>query len=1667
MSQETGDVFVEHTKKPLPKWLVPLLAILILALAAGIFLYLRRDKAAGVEILPEFVDETHIGLTGAFTVTGAGGMDLDELRSRLVFDPPYEFRLSAGEEDTLRLQTFLTLEAGSSLSVALLDAAGGAEEKRWEFRTEDSFRVVGSFPADGAQAVPPSYAIELSLSYQDIDEETLADYITLTPDIPFYTSTRNNLLLITPEERSFPPETEIGVTVSGELPRENGGTLGADYSFSFTTGAEDSRELTFSSGERVTENILPGEEVLLMLSVGEELQEQPFTTRVYRYDSADDYRDALREYRDALIEGEYRDWSWRSNRGLWQPNTEGLPLVLEHTGPSVQVESGMTRHVVLPETLEPGWYAATVETALPTGGTAMAGKLIQVSPLSVYHAQHAALGQDGANRMVAWVNDTAGGQPVEGAVISVAASNYAVAGQTDGEGVAVMDGTITPLDREGYGEEEGYWRQYGSVYGLLEIAAGEERFLDMYGDGRYMQFSSSNPANAYMTYLFTDRPLYRPTDTVKVWGLITPRREETVLPGGLRLSMGEGTASVPVSPGPDGTFQTEVELDALAGSRSWLSLEDDAGTIFGDIWLRIEDFVKPVYQTTATTERPFYTAWQDPVVEVDFTAAYFEGTPAREYRAVARKADEYRPGNFEERSFATDANGRATVAITPLEPGESQDHYRDKWRPQPVEYGIFSDEELNAPQVQGGLFYYFYRDVALILEKGSGGTVTAYTWHIDTSRIGEEADLLVDENLLGAPADVKLTAEVHKTYNIKTPSGERYDPISKQSVTAYDYEYTDEVVDTITVETKGGEYRFSGLPESDGETGYYVKVTAEDTRGLPVIEELTYSKAAEATGRWATNNFTLVRREPEDTPRIPSIDLFAQGFVDGETLDIYLTDYEEEVVDPGARMLYMVAQDDILDYGTVEGTEFQLPYSERYLPNYILCGAYFDGKHVYATNWSGMQYVPDQRELEIAVEPEREKYGPGETAAVRFKVTEKQTGEPAGGAKLVAAVVDEAIFAMEEQTPEFLKKLYKPVFSGTVLQYTSYNNHNVGGGGYGGGGDGPFAARTDFQDTAAFTVLTTGADGTASLDVPLPDNLTSWRVTALALDSSLKAGDTKGSFAVSKDFFVTPVLPARLLAGDDLVVTAHSAGDTTDPEEVVSYTGAVEGTELPEATAQGRAGSYTPMALGAPDLGSYRVTVSGTLGDQRDAVTLPLDVVESGINVTVTRQLPLAEAGSLESTTWPVTLGFYDKKNQLYMDILDFLVRYGDGARVDQHMAGRFVMETMGRLGLDDEALDTGVLTDEFEEFCPDGELYRLFPYAEDDAVLTARIHMTMPSEYLRGGLNLTLETIAGIADPAERAAGYLLFYPQRSEGKLLREALEEQLDSSIYTLRDRLYLVLALCRNGGEDSAKQWFARLTESALVRRTDADGNELLSLADERETAAALLVATELELPEAAGLARQLTAEAPVEDLGLLELAHYLQSLPAPSGRLAVSYTLEGEAQTAEADSGVIYRAFSREQLAGANFSAAGEVWVSARYTARPADAAGRENAVLSLSKSIEPAEGGTLAQGGLAKITLRWAVPESVVLDEWALLTIEDYVSTGMRYERLEEGSKWYLDARNDQRVRFTAALKDAGELVFYARCVAPGSYVSESAFFSVPGGTAWGMSERGGVVVAP
>jgi len=184
--------------------------------------------------------------------------------------------------------------------------------------------------------------------------------------------------------------------------------------------------------------------------------------------------------------------------------------------------------------------------------------------------------------------------------------------------------------------------------------------------------------------------------------------------------------------------------------------------------------------------------------------------------------------------------------------------------------------------------------------------------------------------------------------------------------------------------------------------------------------------------------------------------------------------------------------------------------------------------------------------------------------------------------------------------------------------------------------------RENFAETAFFAPsLTTGADGTATVEFQVPDSVTAWNVWAHALTADLRGGSVKAKSRSVKELMVRPYLPRFLREGDQAQIkvvvnnasTAAKSGELTfqvlDPD-----TKANVGAELklsptgPQAFSVPAGGSTTlTFSLVAPRrVGQLQVEVVGKAGDFSDGERRPLPLLPSRMHLAQSRFVTLKDA---------------------------------------------------------------------------------------------------------------------------------------------------------------------------------------------------------------------------------------------------------------------------------------------------------------------------------------------------------------------------------------------------------------------------------------------------------
>ncbi|RKY20243.1 MAG: hypothetical protein DRQ55_08340 [Planctomycetota bacterium] len=162
----------------------------------------------------------------------------------------------------------------------------------------------------------------------------------------------------------------------------------------------------------------------------------------------------------------------------------------------------------------------------------------------------------------------------------------------------------------------------------------------------------------------------------------------------------------------------------------------------------------------------------------------------------------------------------------------------------------------------------------------------------------------------------------------------------------------------------------------------------------------------------------------------------------------------------------------------------------------------------------------------------------------------------------------------------------------------------------------PVAVRAVFDALAAFEPgLLTDSDGVAQVRVRMPDSLTRYRISAVAVHGGSRAGQGQAALSVRLPLMVRPSPPRLLNLGDrvELPIVVHNE---SDQPRVVDVVAAVSGLELPE-------GAGRRVRVPARDRVELRLPVRPSASGRASLSVLAVDHDDPGLADAARLELPV------------------------------------------------------------------------------------------------------------------------------------------------------------------------------------------------------------------------------------------------------------------------------------------------------------------------------------------------------------------------------------------------------------------------------------------------------------
>ena len=783
---------------------------------------------------------------------------------------------------------------------------------------------------------------------------------------------------------------------------------------------------------------------------------------------------------------------------------------------------------------------------------------------------------------LAWVTRLSTGAPVEGAEISLYDENAAEKwkGKTDARGMAEIPGTAALKIANAQ-----YQWEYPKVVAVAKLgddlsftantwASGVEPYE--FGLDQGWESEKPDPSG----FIFADRGIYRPGDTVHLKGVVRWREvgalrrpdEGSLVTVKVRDSQGKDLVSQNVKVTKYGTFALDVMVPKEA-PLGWYSVESQGSAKFGAVEIngsfRVEEYRAPQFRVDVESPKKSLVAGE--ALEAKVFARYLFGGAMGNAKArwsVVRKTTEFstpvapdftfgaqtwwwddgqpNPSNgfFAGGEGLMDSKGELPLVAGKVEaPGDAAHVYT-------VEGEV---EDVNRQTVAGRIDVAVHPAAFYVgLRAPTGFMKTGTDYNLDTLVVNPEGN-----RVGGRALEVQVLRRTWKSVKRKEAGG-GFATVS---------EPVEEEVHTCALKSAGDAPVPCVFKPKDGGL-YIVKATVKDDAGRKHGASLGAYVLGPGFAAWQRN----------DTDRIELVPDKAKYDVGDVAKVLVKSPY------PEARALVTVEREGVLERrlvdlkGSMEAVEVKI--TEAMVPNVFLGVVMVrprvaqggvetgddPGRPVARIGFSKLSVERGAKRLAVKVTTPKPSYQPGQDVEVKLEVKDRE-GQPAN-AEVTLYAVDEAVLRLTNyETPDPISSIFpdrplsvrlgEPLLH--LVRKRSYGEKGEERGGGGGDGEGK-GIRSNFKTTALWLPTVEVVNGEAQAKFKLPDNLTTFRIMAVAVTQSERFGSGQAEIQVTKPVLALPSLPRFARVGDafeaGVVVHAHGsgAGEATVKAEVEGVT---------------------------------------------------------------------------------------------------------------------------------------------------------------------------------------------------------------------------------------------------------------------------------------------------------------------------------------------------------------------------------------------------------------------------------------------------------------------------------------------------------------------------------
>lgn len=771
----------------------------------------------------------------------------------------------------------------------------------------------------------------------------------------------------------------------------------------------------------------------------------------------------------------------------------------------------------------------------------------------------------GSTDALVWATNLSTGKPVADLPITLYGVNgkAASSGKTDKDGV--YRGTVPTQ------------QYYDPIFALSEentdilAAVGSDwsEGIQTYDFNLTTQYG----VQEYYANIYTDRAIYRPGQTVNFRGILrkdndaryTLPTEMKTVPIKITDPNGRVIQNQNLPLDDYGAFNGSVQLSsggALGFYNIILEFGPDASHFYSSVDFQVAEYKAPEFQVEVKTDKDSYV--NGDTIKVNSNTTYFFGGAVANAKVTWRllsddlffsttKVKGYwdftdydltnnrqrTGGVVSEGSGTTDSQGNFAFTV----PADLKDYPLSQNFTIDVEVTDINNSVVSSRAVvpvHKGNFYIGLRPQTYVGQVGEKQGVDVLT-------VSPQGDPFA-----GVPVTISVFQHTWFSVRAKDADGNFY----------WTSSYTDTLLTKQVVTTD-----ISGTAST-----YYTPTVGGVYKIVGEAKDKNDNTVRSATYQWiATDQFVNWRIENNDR-----IDLVAdkKEYNVGETAKVLIPAPFKD-----AQALLTIERGGIIQVKSLgvisNSATIEIPITEDLLPTAYVSVMLVKGRTAdsptpqFKLGYATLNINPAQKILAVKITPETgtstspvstlPTFQPRDNVKFTLQALDA-AGKPAQG-EFSFALVDKAIQSLADDRSIPLEKTFwgtrgigVQTASSWVRSVERINQQVQAEAKGGGGGGGPeqqaSPVRRNFQDTAFWKAdVVTDADGKATLTVPLPDNLTTWNLTAKGVTKDTLVGTGSVDILSTKPVLIRPVVPRFFVPGDKVLVEAvvnnNTAKDVT------------------------------------------------------------------------------------------------------------------------------------------------------------------------------------------------------------------------------------------------------------------------------------------------------------------------------------------------------------------------------------------------------------------------------------------------------------------------------------------------------------------------------------------